>query len=157
MSYSKYVNKKNKYKKLRLSAYSKYQRLYTFYTSTGSGAEWAEYCLIIGTGYWVQGFFLSSIVQSVCQRAFNLLEIRCQRPWFESCIHQRKTTCLHSIRKSLACDRASKLTTTSNNFVFNNYEWDNRSKAMLDKISLHKLALICTIKVIILQETTDNS
>ena len=32
-------------------------------------------------------------------------------PGFESCIHQSKTTCLLSIRKSLACVRASKLTT----------------------------------------------
>ena len=31
---------------------------------------------------------------------------------FESCIQQRKTTCLLSIRISLACARASKLTTT---------------------------------------------
>ena len=33
--------------------------------------------------------------------------------WFESCIQQRKTTCLLSIKKSLACARASKLTTTN--------------------------------------------
>ena len=32
---------------------------------------------------------------------------------FESCIQQRKTTCLLSIRISLACARASKLTTTN--------------------------------------------
>ena len=32
---------------------------------------------------------------------------------FESCIQQRKTTCLLSIRKWLACARASKLTTTN--------------------------------------------
>ena len=49
--------------------------------------------------------------QLVCQRAFSLLEIRFLRPWFESCIQQRKTTCLLSIRKSLAYARASKLTT----------------------------------------------
>ena len=56
----------------------------------------------------------SSIAQSVCQRAFSLLEIQFQRPsGFESCIQQRKTTCLLSIRKSLACARASKLTTTN--------------------------------------------
>ena len=56
----------------------------------------------------------SSIAQSVCQQAFSLLEIGFQRPsGFESCIRQRKTTCLQSIRKSLACARASKLTTTN--------------------------------------------
>ena len=56
----------------------------------------------------------SSIAQSVCQQAFSLLEIGFQRPsGFESCIQQRKTTCLLSIRKSLACARASKLTTTN--------------------------------------------
>ena len=37
----------------------------------------------------------SSIAQSVCQQAFSLLEIGFQRPsGFESCIQQRKTTCL---------------------------------------------------------------
>ena len=58
-------------------------------------------------------FAWSSIAQSICQRAFSLLEIWFQRPWFESCISQRKTTSLLSIRKSLACARASKLTTTN--------------------------------------------
>ena len=56
----------------------------------------------------------SSIAQSVCQQAFSLLEIRFQRlSGFESCIQQWKTTCLLSIKKSLACARASKLTTTN--------------------------------------------
>ena len=56
----------------------------------------------------------STIAQSVCQQAFSLLTIGFQRPpGFESCILQRKTTCLLSIRKSLTCARASKLTTTN--------------------------------------------
>ena len=56
----------------------------------------------------------SSIAQSVCQQAFGLLANRCLRPsGFESCLQQRKTTCLLSIRISLACARASKLTTTN--------------------------------------------
>ena len=60
----------------------------------------------------------SSLAQSVCQRAFSLLDIRLQSPYgFESCIQQRKTTCLLSIRKSLACARASKLITTNTNKV----------------------------------------
>ena len=46
----------------------------------GSGVEWAECSLIIGTGCRVQVFAWSSIAQSVCQRAFSLLEIRFQRP-----------------------------------------------------------------------------
>ena len=37
---------------------------------------------------------------------------------FESCIQQKKTTCLLSIRKSFACARASKLTIT-NMYIFN--------------------------------------
>ena len=41
------------------------------------------------------------------------VRIRFQSPWFKSCIQQRKTTCLLSILKSLACARASKLTTTN--------------------------------------------
>ena len=57
----------------------------------------------------------SSIAQSVCQRTLRLLEILFQRPWFKSCIQQRKTIYLShlSIWKSLACARASKLTTTN--------------------------------------------
>ena len=43
-----------------------------------------------------------------------MLKIGFQRPsGFESCIQQRKTTCLLSIRKSLAGARASKLPTTN--------------------------------------------
>ena len=80
----------------------------------GSGVRWAECLLIIGTGCRVQVFAWSSIAQSVCQQAFSLLKIGFQRPsGFESCIQQRKTTCLLSIRKSLACARAPKLTTTN--------------------------------------------
>ena len=42
------------------------------------------------------------------------MAIWCVRhPSFESCIHQRKATCLLSIRKALACFRASKLTTAN--------------------------------------------
>ena len=49
---------------------------------TDSGVEWAEFSLIIGTGYWVQAFLAwSSEAQSVCQRVFSLLEIRFQIPW----------------------------------------------------------------------------
>ena len=36
-----------------------------------------------------------------------------QKLWFEPCIQQRKTTCLLWIRKSFACARASKFTTTN--------------------------------------------
>ena len=38
---------------------------------SGSGVEWAECSLIIGTGCWVQVLAWSSIAQSVCQRAFS--------------------------------------------------------------------------------------
>ena len=80
----------------------------------GSGVRWAECLLIIGMGCRVQVFAWSSIAQSVCQQAFSLPKIGFQRPLgFESCSQQRKTTCLLSIRKSLACARASKLTTTN--------------------------------------------
>ena len=77
-----------------------------------SEVKWAECSFIIGTGCWVQVFTWSLIAQSVCERAFSLLVIWCLRfPSF--CIHQRKTACLLSIRKSLACARASKLTKTN--------------------------------------------
>ena len=56
----------------------------------------------------------SSLAQSVCEWAFSLLENRCLETYrFESCIQQRKTTCLLSIRISIACARASKFTTTN--------------------------------------------
>ena len=64
------------------------------------------------TGYRVQVFAWFSIAQSV----FGLLAIRCLRlPSFEFCIRQRKTTCLLSIRNSLASARASELTTNMYN------------------------------------------
>ena len=47
---------------------------------TGSGVEWDEYSLIIGTVCRVQVFAWSSIVQSVCRWAFSLLVIWCLRP-----------------------------------------------------------------------------
>ena len=82
--------------------------------STGSGVEWSVCSLIIETGHWVQVFYLdprwlSRFVRghSVCWR-FGVWD-----PGFESCIQQRKTICLPSIRKSLACARASKLITTN--------------------------------------------
>ena len=80
----------------------------------GCGVRWAECLLIIGRAVEFKFYAWSSIAQSVCQQAFSLLKIGFQRPsGFESCIQQRKTTCLLSIRKSLACARASKLTTTN--------------------------------------------
>ena len=46
----------------------------------------------------------AEVCQSVCEWVLSLLESWCLRlPRFESCIQQRKTTCLLSIRKSLAC------------------------------------------------------
>ena len=64
-----------------------------------------ENCItcIIPWGRAVAGFAWSSIAQSVCEWAFSLLAIWCLRlPNFESCIQQSKTSCLLSIRKSLA-------------------------------------------------------
>ena len=78
-----------------------------------SEVSWAECSLNIGTSCWVQ-VFLSLILDSSVGFlwAFSLLVIRCLRlPRFESCIHQRKITCLLLIRISLACTRASILTT----------------------------------------------
>ena len=69
--------------------------------TNGSEVRWAERLLIIGTGCRVQFLAWYSIAQSVCQQAFSLLEIGFQRPFgFESCIQQRKTTCLLSIRNT---------------------------------------------------------
>ena len=67
---------------------------------------------------WVKSFLSACIEMSQCILSWNialsyyLLAIWYLRvPRFES-IQQRKTTCLLSIRKSLACARASKLTTS---------------------------------------------
>ena len=69
-----------------------------------SEVKWVECSRIIGTGCWVHVFAWSLIAQSVCEWAFSLLAIWCLRLHsVESCIQQRKTACLLSIRKSLAC------------------------------------------------------
>ena len=49
---------------------------------TGRGVDWAECLQVIWTGCRVLSFLAwSSTAQSVCQRAFSLLEIRFQRYW----------------------------------------------------------------------------
>ena len=63
----------------------------------GSDVKWAECSFIIETAW-----------------AFSHLANRClESSRFESCIQQSKTICLLSIGTSLACARASKLTTTN--------------------------------------------
>ena len=55
-----------------------YQRVYRqsqVRKPIGSGVEWVEYLLIIGTGYWVQVFAWSSMAHSVFQREFSLLAV----------------------------------------------------------------------------------
>ena len=80
----------------------------------GSGVRWAECLLIMGTGCRVQVFSLildSSVGLSAgIQSAEDWVS---ETPGFESYSQQRMTTCFLSIRKSLACARASKLTTTN--------------------------------------------
>ena len=75
------------------------------YTARGSGVEWAECPLIIGMVYSVQVLAWSLIAQSVCQRAFGLLEIRFQRPCVESCIQQEDY--LSPFNSKIACLRPS--------------------------------------------------
>ena len=48
---------------------------------TGSGVEWDECSLIIGTSCRVKVFTWSLIAQSICQQAFSQLAIWCLRPW----------------------------------------------------------------------------
>ena len=53
---------------------------------TGSGVEWAECSLIIRMGCQIHDYNLvldSLIAQSVCRRAFSLLDIWCLRPWVQ--------------------------------------------------------------------------
>ena len=87
----------------------------TVRNTIGSEVKWPECSLIIGTGCWVQVFFSLILSTSVglwvgIQYAGELVFETSQ---LRSCIQQRKTTCLLSIRKSLECVRASKLTTTN--------------------------------------------
>ena len=56
-----------------------------------------------GDGLFSSSFIAwSSIAQSVCQWAFSLLEIQFRRPWFESCIQQRKKN-LSPFDSKIAC------------------------------------------------------
>ena len=72
-------------------------------TKLASGSFWHR----------VQVLAWSSIAQSVCQRVFSLLAIWCLGSRFKSCFQQRNATCVVSIWISLACARASILTTTN--------------------------------------------
>ena len=80
----------------------------------GSGIKWAECSLIIGTGYWVQLYSLildiSVGLPTGIQSAGDSVPETLVRI---SCIQQRKTTCLLSIKKSLTCAWASQFTTTN--------------------------------------------
>ena len=102
----------------------------------GSEVKWAEFLLIIGTGCWVHIFAGSSIAQSVCEWVFSLLTI-----WgaHTSCIQQWKTTCLLSIRKSLACARASNLTATDMYECMYVCKINNRHLCMYSYINCHKI------------------
>ena len=71
---------------------------------TGTEVNWAECSLIMGKR--LSSSFCSLILDSLVSLwvAFSLQAIWCLRlPSFESCIQQRKTTCLISIKKSLTC------------------------------------------------------
>ena len=69
---------------------------------TGSGIEWAEYPLIIGTGCRVQVLTWSSIAQSVCQRAFSLLAIWCLGPRVQI-LHSAEEHNLSPFDLNIAC------------------------------------------------------
>ena len=87
---------------------NKYVYRQTQVESPDSVVKWAECSLIIGKFKflaWQLSRFVSE--HSVCWR-FGVWD-----PGFKSCILQRNTTCLLSIWISLACARASKLTTTN--------------------------------------------
>ena len=80
-------------------------------TPIGSGVEWAECSLIIGTGYWVKVFAWSSMAQAVCQRAFSPLEIRFQIPWVRI---------LHSVEKDNLCPFDLKIACLCQSVEINN-------------------------------------
>ena len=114
---------------------------------TGSGVEWAECSLIIGTGYWVQDFSL--ILDSSVGLSTGIQSAGDSVPrdlGFESCIQQRKTTCLLSIRKSLACARASKLATKMYTLIRQKH-WSNieANLATFPRYNLNDMAQYCNI------------
>ena len=80
---------------------------------TGNGVEWAECSLIIGTGGWVQDFSLILDSSAALSASIQSAGHSVPETLVESCIQQRKTTCLLSNRRSFACARASKLTATN--------------------------------------------
>ena len=65
---------------------------------TGSGVEWAECSLTIGTCYWVQVFSL--IIESSVDFSAG---IQCAGDSVSETLGRRKRPCFLSIRKSLAC------------------------------------------------------
>ena len=74
------------------------------YIYTYQNCVWNTEFYLTLAGCWVQIFAWTSIAQSVWEWAFSLLEIWCLRlPSFESCIQQRKTNCLLSIRNHFPC------------------------------------------------------
>ena len=84
---------------------------------TGSGVERAECSLIIVRGYWVQ--VLSLILDSSVGLSTGIQHVQSAgdsvpKTLGESCIQQRTKMCPLSIRTSLACAWASKLTTINN-------------------------------------------
>ena len=85
----------------------------------GSEVKWAECSFITSCCDQVACLILDSPVGMWV--GIQSAAIWCPRPpSFESCVHQRKTTCHPSIKKSLACDRASKLTTDMYIYVYIN-------------------------------------
>ena len=79
--------------------------------SSGLNARWSQGRANEFRFVWFSAWSL--VVYSVCQRAFALLEIQFKTPWFESCIQQRKTIGLLSIRYHFAVASASKSTPTN--------------------------------------------
>ena len=64
--------------------------------------RWAECSLIIGTGIEFKLLAWSSIAQSVCRRAFILLDIRFQRPWVRI-LHSAEEGNLSPFDSKIAC------------------------------------------------------
>ena len=109
---------------------------------------WAECLLITGTGCRVQVFSLvldSSVILSAGIQSAGDLVSETLGSKFESCIQQRKTTCLLSIRKSLACARAAKLTTTNMYYVLFSCVWFCSPNDTERPKNLHSVALCCVV------------
>ena len=112
--------------------------IYMVRMPNGSGVEWAECSLIIGTGYRVQVFAWSSIAQSVCEWAFSLLAIRCLRP---------RVRILHSAEEDNLSPLDSNIACLCQSIEINNNKHENDQKlVIIFSVAQHTCVPMCKVQ-----------